>query len=356
MTSNYNTTDQDKQIMLNVNDLEMKIIQYIHYGDNELNEIKMLFNENFEKFKDGFLHKFDYMQSYIANCSFTYCLDSLSRADEIIDIMLSYNIMPRMGVFIWGYNTVHLKSLDLALKFSVIKYNNKNHRKSSMDSAMIHIIHSKRPAYHIINAIDIFIKYGYDFNYYNFLISWNLPVLKYILSLVTRPVDYMKELLLGLKHISRSQTLHDVKNVIDYIVKISIGNINQQDNIGCTYLHYICSDYTSLNSDGLLNKPYYEYLIETMILNGADINIVDNDNLTPLDIIPKSCRAVDRKLEIKLHGKLVELVKSIILDREEAIVFVRDVSSVLLPDIANVVFDYCYLFDDSKHHDLAREV
>jgi len=352
-----------RQIIRSVDNLITKILDYIHCDadDNKLDEIKMLFNENVEKFKNDFLHKIDYMQSRIINSKpIYYYLNNLIKADKIIDIMLSYNAIPRVGMFIWGCHTTHLEAIELAFKNNVISYSNINHRICAMNNAMTDIILSARPANQIINAIDIFIKYGYNFNdyYTNFLVLWNPPVFKYIMSLISRPIDYMGELLSGLKKISRNNSFDDIKNVINYIVEIviSIGNINRQDNFGCTDLQYICSDYMSLHIIDLNKAPYYEYLIELLLLNGADINIVDNNNLKPYEISPELYRIVDTRIETKLRSKLVALIKNIILDRDEAIVFVREVSSVLLPDIANVVFDYRYLFDASKHYDLAKEV
>ena len=300
------------------------------------------------------------MQSRIINSKPTYYyLDNLIKADKIIDIMLSYNAIPQVGIFIWGCHTTHLEALELAFKNNVMSYNNIHHRIRAMNNAMTDIILSARPASQIINAIDIFIKYGYNFNdYLNFIVSWNPPVFKYIMSLITRPIDYMGELLSGLKKVPRNISFDDIKNVIDYIVEIviSIGDINRQDSFGCTDLQYICSDYMSIHIVELNKAPYYEYLIELLLLNGADINIVDNNNLKPYEISPELYRIVDIRNETKLRSKLVALIKNIILDRDEAIVFVREVSSVLLPDIANVVFDYRYLFDASKHYDLAKEV
>ena len=120
-------------------------------------------------------------------------------------------------------------------------------------------------------------------------------------------------------------------------------------------MHYICSDYTSLQAINLNKVPYYEYLIERLLLNGADINILDNWKSTALSFNPKVYRIVEnKKLEAKLHHNLVAFVNNIL--RNEAIVFVKAVSWYLLPDIADVVFGHLYKFDTAIHSDLARAV
>jgi len=361
-TITTNTTNQSKQIIESVDKLIIKILNFINCSDdaNNLNEIKLLFNEYFEKFKDSFLNKINYMQSHIINCIHSYTLDNLERADEIIKIMLSYNVMPGIGIFKWGYRTTHLESLELAFKHYVISYG--NYSQYTMNNIISHIVHSKRNAEQIIKAIDIFIKYDYNFNDYqvNFIILWNPPVLKYILSLITRPVDYMGELISALKQMSRYDSINssdDIKSVINHILEIVIsrGELNRHDDIGCTDLHHICSDYTSLQAINLNKVPYYEYLIESLLLKGADINIKDNSNLTALSFNPTIYLVgEDKKLEAKLHHNLVAFVKNIL--RNEAIVFVKAVSWYLLPDIADVVFGHLYKFDTSIHSDLAKAV
>jgi hypothetical protein len=231
-----------------------------------------------------------------------------------------------------------------------------------MNNVISHIVHSKRNAEQIIKTIDIFIKYGYNFNDYqvNFIILWNLPVLKYILSLITRPVDYMRELILALRQMSINDSINssdDIINVINYILEIVIsrGELNRQDNFGCTDLYHICNDYTSLQAINLNKVPYYEYLIESLLIKGADINIQNKSKLTPLTFNPTVYLVgKDKEREAKLHHNLVAFVNDIL--RKEAIVFVKAVSQYLLPDIADVVFGHCYKFDTSIHSDLARAV
>jgi hypothetical protein len=55
-----------------------------------------------------------------------------------------------------------------------------------------------------------------------------------------------------------------------------------------------------------------------------------------------------------MHLRLHDIVKDIILDRNNAIMFVKDVSDFLLPDIADVVFGHRYIFDINIHYDLAQ--
>lgn len=169
----------------------------------------------------------------------------------------------------------------------------------------------------------------------------------------------MGELISGLKMIPRVYLFDDVKSVIDYILEIVIsqGVLNRQDDVGCTDLHYICDDYISLNITSLYCAPYYQYLIECMLLNGANINIQNNNKLTPLELSPNLYRVVkNKRFERKLHNKLKTFVKEIILDRNDAIIFVKEVSLFLDPNIADVVFGHRYKFDTSIHYDLAKSV
>jgi hypothetical protein len=325
------------------------ILNYIHNDadDNKLNKIKMLFNEYSIKFKKGFFDKFDYIQHHIPNCAYTsYYHDNFKKADDIIDIMLSYDITPGPGIFNWGYQTAHLKSLELAFKHNVLPFRTYTH--CYLNNAMTIIINSKRPSYQIINAIDLFRDNGLDFNEYdvNFLVSWNPSVVKYIMSLITKSVDYIGELINSLKKIKNDHSFDDIKNIIDFIVEkvISCNTLNRQDNIGCTDLHYICSDYISLRAANLYRLPYYEYLIECMLINGADINIKDNNNLPPLTQNPAFFHIVeDKQLKIKLYTKLVAFVKDIIVNRNEALTFVDELGCFLLPDIAGVVCLHRYI-------------
>lgn len=339
-----------------IRNLISDIRKYIYTNDIKLDEIKNLFNENFEKFKQDFLNEINYIQSQVHIDGYSF--DNLIKTDDIIDIMLSYNVIPRNGIFTWGYHTTHLKSLELAFTHNVIPFINYRHY---LNNAMTLIRMSKRPVCQIISAIDLFIKHGYNFNdyYVIFLITWNLPILKYIISNITRPVDYMGELISGLKMIPRIYVFDDVKNVIDYILEIVIsqGVLNRQDDVGCTDLHYICDDYISLQLTSLYCAPYYQYLIECMLLNGADINIQNNNKLTPLELDPNVYRMIENKqLETKLHNKLKTFVREIFLNRDEAIVFVKEVSWYLDPNIADVVFGHRYKFDTSIHYDLAKTV
>lgn len=94
-----------------------------------------------------------------------------------------------------------------------------------------------------------------------------------------------------------------------------------------------------------------------MLLNGADINIQNNNKLTPLELKPNVYRMIEnKKLETKLHNKLKTFVREIFLNRDEAIVFVNEVSWYLDPNIADVVFGHRYKFDTSIHYDLAKTV
>jgi hypothetical protein len=186
-TNTTNPVVQAYQLDDCVDKLSTYISKYIHWGgdDNKLNKIKLLFDENFKKFKNNFLHTFDNITTSVftpnyPGASQIYPLDTLERADEIIEIMLSYDVKPRVGIFMWGYHTTHLESLELAFKHDVLPCDNIRYRQGAMNNALIHIILSERNSEQIIKAIDIFIKYGYNFNNYwvENVILWNPPVFK----------------------------------------------------------------------------------------------------------------------------------------------------------------------------------
>lgn len=63
------------------------------------------------------------------------------------------------------------------------------------------------------------------------------------------------------------------------------------------------------------------------------------------------------------HGKMIynnfqKMITNKIIPRKQAIEFVRDVSigAEILPDIANVVFDYYSEFRQNNHYDMAANV
>jgi hypothetical protein len=324
-----------------VDNLMTKILNYIQNEpvDNKLNIIKTLFNEYSIQFKTDFFDKFDYMQYHIPHCvSISYDHAKLKKADDIIDIMLSYDITPGPGIFSWGYQTTHLKSLELAFKHNVLPFRTYTH--CYLNNAIIHIIKSKRPAWQIIKAIDMFIDNGLDFNKcdINFIVSWNPSVVKYIMSIITKPVDYMSKLIVCLRNISQTHSCDDIKNIIDHIV-VSCDTLNQHDNLGHTYSHYICSDYTLLCAVYIYRLPYYEYLIERMLINGADIN-----NFLSLTQKPSFSPIVGAKEQgSNMHSKLEAFVKDISVNRNDAMTFVDELSCFLIPDIAGVVCLHRYI-------------
>ena len=77
---------------------------------------------------------------------------------------------------------------------------------------------------------------------------------------------------------------------------------------------------------------------------------IQHSGRTPL------CMPVQRNIDMDNAYQMRSRLLNIIIIRKDAIEFVKLVSNttLLLPDIANVVFDYSHTFIQSIHYDLAK--
>jgi hypothetical protein len=200
-------------------------------------------------------------------------------------------------------------------------------------------------------------------------------------------------------NISLEQFMHTV----DFAIKDTIdtyGSVNIQNNDWFLYtpLHLACSCYMKIKpleekyNHSASNKfkksqieiiiKQQEYLIIQLLLNGADISILSREEYTEFideSNLPKKrdniyysfdkkkyyiqhsgrtplCMPIQRNIDMDNASKMRSRLLNIIIIRKNAIEFVKLVSNTtgLLPDIANVVFDYSHTFIQSIHYDLAK--
>ena len=138
----------------------------------------------------------------------------------------------------------------------------------------------------------------------------------------------------------------DFTTTIDYFVQKTLEDYGTIDVLGCygiTALHTIYSNYIVTKY-----KYQFQYVISKLILYGADITLLKDKVYVPL-------------YEYKEEDELIVLefydyINNIKVKRSDAIDYVRSVSEYLLPDIANVVFDYAYNFDPNEHYDIAASL
>ena len=114
-----------------------------------------------------------------------------------------------------------------------------------------------------------------------------------------------------------------------------------------TYHNHV--SYKFVNKWYIINKEtIVEYFIKQLIIYGVDIGHIIG---------------IKNKIYMDEHGKMIynnfqKMITNKIIPRKQAIEFVRDVSigAEILPDIANVVFDYYSEFRQNNHYDLAANV
>ena len=114
-----------------------------------------------------------------------------------------------------------------------------------------------------------------------------------------------------------------------------------------TYHNHV--SYKFVNKWYIVNKEtIVEYFIKQLIIYGVNISHIIG---------------IKNKIYMDEHGKMIynnfqKMITNKIIPRKQAIEFVRDVSigAKILPDIANVVFDYYSEFRQNNHYDLAANV
>ena len=107
------------------------------------------------------------------------------------------------------------------------------------------------------------------------------------------------------------------------------------------------ASYKFVNKWYIINKEtIIEYFIKKLLLNGANTKVLDNFRYG----------LFQDQQERMVNNNIQKMLKNIIVPRKDAIKYVKDVSNYLLPDIANIVFDYAHNFNCKTHYSLANEV
>lgn len=145
-----------------------------------------------------------------------------------------------------------------------------------------------------------------------------------------------------------------LKYIIDTIIEKSLEKFGTPDDDVLITLARKLIDYHKYPSSYKFATEWYilnretilEYFIKKLLLNNVNINI---NKISQFFIIYDNH-------EKKVYHNIMKMTKNIIMKREDAIKYVRDVSTYLLPDIANVVFDYSYTFRSNIHYNLASNI
>lgn len=213
--------------------------------------------------------------------------------DNIIEYILTKNIQIDEYALLYGSLIGNYRLIKVSLDINYY--------------CLMNVIKSNRSEEEIIRIIDLFCENGFNIDEFatkeKFFITSKLNVIKNI-------VEKTKELQLdrvcnNMYIIKCRSKIKDFKNVINYM----IDNYKGLDN---SVFEMLCG--------GSDNGVMYTYLISRLMINGGFIR----DDVSIL--------------------------------RRDAIDFVREVSEYILPDIANVVFDYSYTFNCKEHYNLAHSI
>ena len=277
----------------------------------------------------------------------------IQNIDLLVDYILEQNIIIGVEGYKLGCYIAHYGLLERAFQNNIIPGIVHCNNVEIIES-LISVIYSRKTNEQIIIIIDLFCRYGYDMNTISpsFVLSYKLPVIQYMVDKITKPINYLEKLISLLEYIDKNMVWEKFTETVDYIIKITIklyGSLNERNVLGCTYLHNICNDYRWLRFD---QQPIiyskYQYVIRQLILNGGDINILDNYERTPLDKVQITYNVYRNEHQETLYCKLFGIVNELVITKDKADQYIDDISLFILPDIANVVFDYsyCYIYTE----------
>lgn len=274
----------------------------------------------------------------------------IQNIDLLVDYILEQNVVIDVEGYKLGYHIGHYKLLEKAFQNNIIPGNADYHYAIDIIDPLISVIYSKKTNEQIIIIIDLFCRYGYNINTLNpsFVLLYKLPVIQYLIGKISKPLNYLGKLISLLEYNDKNMVWENFTETVDYIIKITIklyGSLNEKNVLGCTYLHNICNDYRWLRFEQqpiIFSK--YEYVIRQLILNGADINILDNYERTPLDKVQITHNVYRNEYHKTLHCKLLGIVDELVITKDKADQYIDDISLFILPDIANIVFDYSYCY------------
>ena len=152
-------------------------------------------------------------------------------------------------------------------------------------------------------------------------------ILKYLINtIINKTLDIYNHINVYNHDISMSPLLKLCNKLIDYHLHVSYKFVNEW---------YIINKETMI-----------EYFIKRLLINGANTDVLNNFRYGYFR----------DQHQIHVFNNIKKMINNKIVPRKDAINFVRDVSEYLLPDIANVVFDYAYQFNNKTHYGLANEV
>jgi hypothetical protein len=353
-TMTINTTNPNIQTALDT--ITGTLLGYLsNPGPHCLNPVINLINDYVKQFDEEFLNSCDFIFNEINKYGKITPQLFLQKIDAVIDILLSYDIKTNSGAYRLGSGIAHYKLLERCFQNGVKPGWPENNDWSlpyilQKTHPIAFIINSHRTEEEIINILSLYLYYGYDMNHYNgdFIMSCKLDVIKFIISKIEKS-NWLHNIVDTLEY--NEAPLNKYIETIDYIV------MKTKEDYGIDglqpYLYYCCFYYNNLYPDkeqSIVDK--YKYLIRTLIINGADINIPRN-GILPLEAHNPFYYSIVRNNIInvqKRHDELYNTINDLIVTNTQATQIVDNISSVVLPDIAKVVFDnmYCYKFSEAS--------
>ena len=321
-------------------------------GPHSLNPVINLINDYIKQFGKEFLDSCDFIFNEINKYGKITPQLFLKKIDAVIDILLSYDVKTNSGAYRLGSSIAHHKLLERCFQNGVKPGWPEN---DDMDLPYLlqtthpitFIINSHRTEEEIINILNMYLYYGYDMNQYDgdFIMPCKLNVIKFIISKIDKS-NWLHNISDSLEYYEVS--LDNFSETIDYIV------MKTKEDYGVDglqpYLYHSCFWYNNLSPDkdqSLVDK--YKYLIRTLIINGADINIPRKGGILPLEAYNTFIRNYIKNVQ-KRQDELYNTINDLIVTNTQATQIIDDISSVVLPDIAKVVFDnmYCYKFSEAS--------
>ena len=347
-----NTTNQTNQIALD--NIANKLIKYLYNPQQDsFDSIIKQFNDCIKQLGKEFLDRCDYIFSQInqnRNCTNHLFLQKI---DVVIDFLLSYDIKLSSGAYKLGYKIAHYKLLERCFQNGIDMH--------TPSLTYTHIINSLKTNEKIIKLIELCYQYNYNLNEYadDFIMSWKFEVIKFIASKKTYTQEQtLLDRMAGCIDASNSKPIDNFYKVSKYFIEKTKKDCGvkplQSFLFDCCLEYYeLCNsehyeyyrdDEDDIDEDDIDEDDYqklmrkkYIYIIRELIINGADIN---DDGLKHFLIT--FCNGSTERGRIGLNKAISDLI----VTNTQATQIIDDIASVLLPDIANVVFDnmYCYKF------------
>jgi hypothetical protein len=355
--SNENSND----IKQTTNTIINKITIYLdNKADGDFNDVKETINR---LVNSHILYDFDNV--------FKILYDRYGRFCQTIDIVIDYLLTFNINVGIWGYrlgyNIANYNLLLGAFKngikpthidYEADFYGINNYNRICVNP-LEYIINSDKTQSEIIMIIDLFCTYGYVIDEIiptMFIVCCKLDVIKHIINKITTKYDYLSDFIKHIDWIENNIDFTSKTSTCDFLIKKMIddyGSINIIDEDNYTPFLLACNRYFMMMNGHhkygtIYNADYtdeYNYIIKQLLLNGAII--VDPslilDNLYTREIIDTDVKKI-------MINRVNNVIKEIIVTKEEAISVIHDISNHLIPDIANIVFMHTFLPDKDQYN------